>query len=107
MRAQIVAYYFSLTSLLDDVPSIRQSHFMIGRAGEPKVSLDSGADLCPDPRYKQLESYASLTCRIEEYFTACHTSEYLFKTSLSQIFKVEKQWRAQTFSRAGAKRTAL
>ncbi|XP_036928246.1 uncharacterized protein si:ch73-242m19.1 isoform X2 [Acanthopagrus latus] len=50
VRAQIVAYYFSLSSLLDDVPSVRQSHFMIGKAGEPKVSLDSGADLCPDPR---------------------------------------------------------
>ncbi|XP_073339210.1 uncharacterized protein [Pagrus major] len=50
VRAQIVAYYFSLTSLLDNVPIIRQSHFMIGRAGEPKVFLDSGADLCPDPR---------------------------------------------------------
>ena len=70
VRAQIVAYYFSLSSLLDDVPSVRQSHFMIGRAGEPKVSLDSGADLCPDPRYTQLESNASLTRRTEEYFTA-------------------------------------
>lgn len=92
MRAQIVAYYFSLTSLLDDVPAIRQANFMIGRAGGPKVSLDSAADLCPDPRYKQLESHASLTCRIEEYFTARHTSEYLFQTSLSQILKDEKEY---------------
>ncbi|XP_070834690.1 uncharacterized protein [Chaetodon trifascialis] len=49
VRAQIVAYYNSLTSLLDDVPSIRQSHFVFGQAGEPEVILDSGADLCPDP----------------------------------------------------------
>ncbi|KAF7666918.1 hypothetical protein LDENG_00087360 [Lucifuga dentata] len=50
VRAQIVAYYYSLASILDDVPSIRQSHFMIGRAHDPKVSLDEEANLCPDPR---------------------------------------------------------
>ncbi|XP_074517834.1 coiled-coil domain-containing protein 162-like [Sebastes fasciatus] len=50
VRAQIVAYYHSLTFLLDDIPSIRQSHFMIGKANEPKVILDSGVNLCPDPR---------------------------------------------------------
>lgn len=50
VRAQIVAYYYSLTSLLDDVPSVRQSHFMIGQVGEPKVMLDSGVELCPNPR---------------------------------------------------------
>ncbi|XP_033180902.1 uncharacterized protein LOC113127098 isoform X2 [Mastacembelus armatus] len=49
-RAQIVAYYYSLTSLLDGIPSICHSHFMIGQASELKVILDSGADLRPDPR---------------------------------------------------------
>nr|XP_046268697.1 uncharacterized protein si:ch73-242m19.1 isoform X2 [Scatophagus argus] len=47
VRAQIVAYYYSLTFILDDIPSIRQSHFMVG---EPGVILDSGLDLCPEPR---------------------------------------------------------
>lgn len=51
MRAQIVAYYYSLSSLLDDIPSIRQSLFTTERASKPKVVLDSGVDLCPDPRY--------------------------------------------------------
>lgn len=55
VRAQIVAYYHSLTVLLEDIPSIRQSHFMIGQPSEPKVILDSGAELCPDPRYNQHE----------------------------------------------------
>lgn len=32
VRAQIVAYYCSLNFLLDDFPSVRQSHFVIGRA---------------------------------------------------------------------------
>ncbi|XP_071354884.1 uncharacterized protein [Trachinotus anak] len=49
VRAQIVAYYYSLTCLLDDVPSIRQSHFTTQQASEGKVHLDSGVDLCPDP----------------------------------------------------------
>ncbi|XP_044023592.1 uncharacterized protein si:ch73-242m19.1 isoform X2 [Siniperca chuatsi] len=47
VRAQIVAHYYSLTFFLDDIPSIRQSHFMIGKTGEPKVILDSGVDLEP------------------------------------------------------------
>ncbi|XP_047466605.1 uncharacterized protein si:ch73-242m19.1 [Mugil cephalus] len=47
VRAQVVAYYYSLTSLLDNVPSIRQSHFMIGQR---KDVLDPGAEVCPDPR---------------------------------------------------------
>lgn len=47
VRAQIIAYYFSLGSILDDIPSIRQSHFIIGQAGSPRVSLDAEVDLCP------------------------------------------------------------
>ncbi|XP_062296819.1 uncharacterized protein si:ch73-242m19.1 [Scomber scombrus] len=50
VRAQIVAYNYSLTFLLDDIPSIRQSHFMRGQVSDPKVILDLGADLRPDPR---------------------------------------------------------
>ncbi|XP_072221575.1 coiled-coil domain-containing protein 162 [Leuresthes tenuis] len=48
VRAQIVAYYYSLSFLLEDIPSISQSLFMIGRAEEPKVNLDLRADPCPD-----------------------------------------------------------
>lgn len=50
VRAQIVAYHYSLTCLLDDIPSIRQSHFMSGQVSKAKVILDSGVDLRPDPR---------------------------------------------------------
>uniref|UniRef100_A0AAQ6IJB5 Si:ch73-242m19.1 n=1 Tax=Anabas testudineus TaxID=64144 RepID=A0AAQ6IJB5_ANATE len=50
VRAQIVAYYYSLMSLLDDIPSIRRSHFVIGQAAEPKVILDPGVDVHPNPR---------------------------------------------------------
>ncbi|XP_045918386.1 uncharacterized protein si:ch73-242m19.1 isoform X3 [Micropterus dolomieu] len=50
VRAQIVAYCNSLTLFLDDIPSIRQSHFMIGKTNEPRAILDSGVDLCPDTR---------------------------------------------------------
>lgn len=50
VRAQIVAYYYSLMSLLDEVPSIRQSHFIIGQASNPSDALDSEVDHCPDPR---------------------------------------------------------
>ncbi|XP_053192243.1 uncharacterized protein si:ch73-242m19.1 [Scomber japonicus] len=50
VRAQIVAYNYSLNSLLEDIPSIRQSHFMRGQVSDPKGILDSGADLRPDPR---------------------------------------------------------
>lgn len=48
VRAQIVAYYSSLSFLLDDIPSIRQSHF--GQSGETKAA-GSAPDLRPEPRY--------------------------------------------------------
>lgn len=50
VRAQIVAYYYSLNFLLDDFPSVRQSHFVIGRAGDGHV-LDPAAERCPESRY--------------------------------------------------------
>ncbi|XP_060918900.1 coiled-coil domain-containing protein 162 [Labrus mixtus] len=48
VRAQIVAYYSSLSSVLEDVPSVRQSHFMIGQASDP-------GDPCSDPRTSQCQ----------------------------------------------------
>lgn len=42
VRAQIVGYYHNLTFLLEDIPYIRQSYFMIGQPV---------ADCCSDPRY--------------------------------------------------------
>lgn len=42
VRAQIVGYYHNLTFLLEDIPYIRQSYFMIGQPV---------ADRCSDPRY--------------------------------------------------------
>ncbi|XP_049452775.1 uncharacterized protein si:ch73-242m19.1 isoform X1 [Epinephelus fuscoguttatus] len=62
VRAQIVAYYNSLSFLLDAIPSICQSHFVTGRAREPRVILDSGADLRPDPRTFQ--------CRPQQFLSA-------------------------------------
>ncbi|XP_028251836.1 uncharacterized protein LOC114427829 [Parambassis ranga] len=61
VRAQIVASYYSLTVLLHDVPSIRQSHFMIGQAAEAKAFLKSRHDLRPDPRTFQRRP-AQLLC---------------------------------------------
>ncbi|CAJ1073323.1 uncharacterized protein si:ch73-242m19.1 isoform X2 [Xyrichtys novacula] len=50
VRAQIVAYYHSLNSLLEDVPSVRKSYFTMGRANDHKVSPESQGDLSPDSR---------------------------------------------------------
>ncbi|KAL3968597.1 granzyme K [Sarotherodon galilaeus] len=44
VRAQIVGYYHNLTFLLEDIPYIRQSYFMIGQPV---------ADRCSDPRIFQ------------------------------------------------------
>ncbi|XP_076013621.1 uncharacterized protein LOC143006168 [Genypterus blacodes] len=61
VRAQIIAYYFSLSSILDDIPSVRQSHFMIGQASAPRVGVDAEVDLCPDPRTFQRRSQQLLS----------------------------------------------
>nr|XP_019953455.1 PREDICTED: transmembrane protein FLJ37396 [Paralichthys olivaceus] len=37
VRAQIVEYYYSLTSLLDDVPSVRRSHFTTEQTSVPEA----------------------------------------------------------------------
>ncbi|XP_034153387.1 coiled-coil domain-containing protein 162-like isoform X2 [Esox lucius] len=46
VRAQIIGMYSSLTALLDELPDIRQSHFLIGQAHELKGDMV----LHPDPR---------------------------------------------------------
>ncbi|KAL0969797.1 hypothetical protein UPYG_G00232430 [Umbra pygmaea] len=48
VRAQIVGLYHSLTALLEELPDIRQSHFLIGHAHELKGDVDS--ELRLDPR---------------------------------------------------------
>ncbi|KAJ7990800.1 hypothetical protein DPEC_G00290670 [Dallia pectoralis] len=50
IRAQIIGTYSSLTALLDELPDIRQSHFLIGQAHELKCNMDSEPVLHPDPR---------------------------------------------------------
>lgn len=57
VRAQIVAFYSSLNFLLDDIPSVRQSHF--GQTGE----TGSAADLRPEPRYNQNTSPPFKHCK--------------------------------------------
>nr|XP_020463698.1 uncharacterized protein LOC109964611 isoform X3 [Monopterus albus]XP_020463699.1 uncharacterized protein LOC109964611 isoform X3 [Monopterus albus]XP_020463700.1 uncharacterized protein LOC109964611 isoform X3 [Monopterus albus] len=85
VRAQIVAYYYSLTSLLDEIPSIRQSHFMIGQASEASAILDSGVGVCPDPRTfqrrpQQLMSVDGKTLCNLWFIPHCSEVLHMFKT---------------------------
>nr|KAG5699494.1 hypothetical protein BaRGS_020053 [Batillaria attramentaria] len=50
MRAQILAYYSSMLSLLEDFPSVRDTYFMMGEPNEKKTDEDSTDGLVPDPR---------------------------------------------------------
>ncbi|KAJ8353264.1 hypothetical protein SKAU_G00208310 [Synaphobranchus kaupii] len=50
MRAEIVGLYHSLSTLLEDLPTIRRSHFMQGQAYEQKGTRDSELGLQADPR---------------------------------------------------------
>ncbi|XP_035285832.1 uncharacterized protein si:ch73-242m19.1 isoform X1 [Anguilla anguilla] len=50
MRAEIVGLYHSLTTLLEDLPAIQHSHFMLGQAYEQKAARDSELGLQADPR---------------------------------------------------------
>ncbi|CAB1331275.1 unnamed protein product [Coregonus sp. 'balchen'] len=50
VRGQIIGLYHSLTTLLDELPDIRQSHFLIGQDHELKSDMDSGLGVRPDPR---------------------------------------------------------
>ncbi|KAM6968645.1 coiled-coil domain-containing protein 162 [Tautogolabrus adspersus] len=84
VRAQIVAYYYSLSSILEEVPSVRQSHFMIGQASDPRVTLNSGGDPCSDQRtshcQQQLLSPDGKT--LQNLWCVPHFSEvlHMFKT---------------------------
>ncbi|XP_036398053.1 coiled-coil domain-containing protein 162 [Megalops cyprinoides] len=50
VRAQIVGLYHSLNTLLEDLPTVRSSHFMQGGASEQKSARDSELGLRSDPR---------------------------------------------------------
>eukprot|EP00063_Salmo_salar_P077648 XP_014052483.1 PREDICTED: transmembrane protein FLJ37396 isoform X3 [Salmo salar] len=50
VRGQIIGLYHSLTTLLDELPDIRQSHFLIGQDHELKSDMDSGLCVRLDPR---------------------------------------------------------
>ncbi|XP_058604874.1 uncharacterized protein si:ch73-242m19.1 isoform X3 [Onychostoma macrolepis] len=50
VRGQVVALCHSLSSLLDEVPHIRDNHFVMGRPSETRSDLQSDDRLCPDPR---------------------------------------------------------
>ncbi|XP_051501950.1 coiled-coil domain-containing protein 162-like [Myxocyprinus asiaticus] len=50
IRGQIVALCHSLTSLLDEVPNIRENHFVTGPPNETRSDLQSEENMCPDPR---------------------------------------------------------
>ncbi|MBN3311102.1 CC162 protein, partial [Amia calva] len=50
LRGQIVEYYSSLIALLDDIPAIRDTYFMIGKPHERKGEHDSERGLLTDPR---------------------------------------------------------
>ncbi|XP_034531399.1 coiled-coil domain-containing protein 162 [Notolabrus celidotus] len=86
VRAQVVEYYYSLTSLLEEIPSIQKTHFMMGRAINHKVTLDSGGDLCPDSRTPQCEQQQQLLSAdgktVLNLWFIPHFSEtlYMFKT---------------------------
>uniref|UniRef100_H3BDV7 DUF4549 domain-containing protein n=1 Tax=Latimeria chalumnae TaxID=7897 RepID=H3BDV7_LATCH len=53
LRGQIIAYYNSLTSLLENFPAIRNVYFMTGQSQEKKSARDSELGLQPDPRKLQ------------------------------------------------------
>ncbi|XP_051725343.1 uncharacterized protein si:ch73-242m19.1 isoform X1 [Ctenopharyngodon idella] len=50
VRGQVVALCHSLTSLLCEVPHIRDNHFVMGTPNETRSDLQSEDRLCPDPR---------------------------------------------------------
>ncbi|XP_067312201.1 uncharacterized protein si:ch73-242m19.1 [Pseudorasbora parva] len=50
VRGQVVALCHSLTSLLHEVPHIRDNHFVMGTPNETRSDLQSEDGLCPDPR---------------------------------------------------------
>ncbi|KAK7142769.1 hypothetical protein R3I94_012197 [Phoxinus phoxinus] len=50
VRGQVVALCHSFTSLLHEVPHIRDNHFVMGTLNETRSDLQSEDRLCPDPR---------------------------------------------------------
>ncbi|XP_015211614.2 uncharacterized protein si:ch73-242m19.1 isoform X3 [Lepisosteus oculatus] len=50
LRGQIVEYYSNLAALLEDIPSIRDSFFMVGQPHERKGERDCERGLISDPR---------------------------------------------------------
>ncbi|XP_016401411.1 uncharacterized protein si:ch73-242m19.1 [Sinocyclocheilus rhinocerous] len=53
VRGQVVALCHSLSSLLDEVPHIRDNYFVMGKPNESRSDLQSDDRLCPDPRTYQ------------------------------------------------------
>ncbi|XP_061479532.1 uncharacterized protein LOC133383234 isoform X2 [Rhineura floridana] len=54
LRSQIIAYYNSLKAMLDDFPSVRDKHFIIGLPQEKKGKQELKEKLEDDPRSFQL-----------------------------------------------------
>ncbi|XP_036448688.1 coiled-coil domain-containing protein 162 [Colossoma macropomum] len=50
LRGQIIAFCYSLTSLLDKLPDIGQTHFVVGQANESRRDVDCEKGFQPDPR---------------------------------------------------------
>ncbi|XP_070558917.1 uncharacterized protein [Ptychodera flava] len=50
LRGQIIAYLNSTMALLEEFPTTKQTHFIIGRPGEKKTEEDDKKGLLTDPR---------------------------------------------------------
>lgn len=51
LRGQLIAYYNSLRSLLDDFPVVRDKYFIIGVSQGKKEEQDLKENLVADPRF--------------------------------------------------------
>lgn len=85
VRAQIVAYYYSLNLLLEDFPSIRHCHFVIGRARGGK-DLDPAVDLCPKSRCKlYIEKFNHPECLFSYQWATVTCKFFTLDTTRTQI----------------------
>ncbi|KAL4226305.1 hypothetical protein ACF0H5_014288 [Mactra antiquata] len=50
LRGQLLSYYNSILSLLDEFPQVRDTYFMLGQPNEKKSNLDDVSGLQPDAR---------------------------------------------------------
>ncbi|KAH9494550.1 hypothetical protein Btru_042420 [Bulinus truncatus] len=50
LRGQLLAYYNSILNILNSIPSVRDTYFVMGEANEKKTAEDSLDGLKPDPR---------------------------------------------------------